>query len=346
MRLEPENIYDPSILEKINELILLAGENPDTFESDLVKQIIQTSLKLLTQQHDTAQLKLITATIKEMRYAYGIFNKYKGSPCISFFGSARTPPEHPDYIAARHFGRTMAEHGWMVITGGGEGLMRAGLEEIPPDARIGLSIRLPFEENASPAFAGDPKLITFRYFFTRKVMFLTHSNAIAVFPGGVGTHDELFEALTLLQTGKAEMVPLVLLEGEGGDYWKNWWHYFEKNLIDRGMVSREDRSFFYIAPSVAKAVEHIQHFYLRYHSSRYVKDTMVIRMLQPLSPDQIETLNERYSAVIKSGMITPSSALPEENDHLDLPRIIFHHTRSRYGIIRELIDTINSFPLG
>lgn len=336
-------VTDGKIVTLIHELIEKAGGVKDTFEAELITQQIQTSLKLLTEGHHAGQLKLITRALKELRYAYRIFNEYPGTHRISIFGSARTPQGHSDYVAAQKFSKSLAKHGWNCITGAADGIMKAGLMGSEPESSFGLSIRLPFEIPTNSFIEGDPKLIHFRYFFTRKLIFMSHSEAIAVFPGGFGTMDELFEMLTLIQTGKGNMIPIVLLEGPGGVYWHHWENYVEKNLLDNGWVSPEDRQLYYIAPTIEDGVEHILQFYRRYHSSRYVKDDFVIRMNNPLSEEQVNVLNRKFSPLVKSGSITMSDALPEEDDFLDLPRLIFHHTRMGFGLLRSMIDQINTF---
>ena len=337
------DVNDPEILEEIKRLIGNCGGDPQTFEGELITQLIQTSLKLLRDGHDTGQLKLMTRAIKEMRYAYRIFSLYKGSRCISIFGSARTPEDHPDYIAAKNFSAGMAGHGWMCITGGANGIMKAGLEGPQRESSFGLSIRLPFEVPTNSVIAGDAKLITFRYFFTRKLMFMSHSDALAAFPGGFGTMDELFEVLTLLQTGKSNIMPVVLVEGKGGVYWKHWQNYIRKHLLANGWISPEDQHLYYIAKSPEDAVEHVQKFYRRYHSSRYVKDIFVIRLTEPLTPEQVKFLNEKYKILVKAGEMHMTHAYAEETDHLELPRLAFHHTHHNFGLIRALIDDINKF---
>jgi len=252
---------DPQELEKkIKELIAFIGSDPNSFEADLIGQIIASSLKMSKENADTGQIKLMTRAFKEMRYAYSIFNLYPNRRRISIFGSARTPEVHPDYIAAKTFSSEMTKKGWVIMTGGADGIMKAGLEGAQKDSSFGLSIRLPFETPSHSLLAGDPKLITFRYFFTRKLMFLSHSDAIAAFPGGVGTQDELFEVLTLMQTGKASLIPVVLLEGDNRNYWDGWMNYMKNNLLANGWISEEDFYFFYKVPSIEAAVDHIEKF--------------------------------------------------------------------------------------
>lgn len=334
---------DGQLEEKIKELIRSTGTDPESIEADLIGQIIYTSLKIAKEKHDLGQVKLMTRAFKEMRYAFRIFNQYPTGRRISIFGSARTPEDHPDYIAAKVFSANMANAGWVCITGAANGIMKAGLEGAERESSFGLSIRLPFEETSNSLLVGDPKLITFRYFFTRKLMFLSHSDAVAAFPGGFGTQDELFEVLTLMQTGKANIVPVVLIDGEDGSYWQQWNHYMETNLIDNGWISEEDRHFYYIAPSVDHAVQYIQRFYHRYHSSRYVKDQLVIRLKEPLTDQQIEILNRNFSLLLSDGVIRSVQPFPEETDHLQLPRIALEHNRKHLGTLKAMIDQINAF---
>ncbi len=332
-----------AIMQKIQELILLAGKNPSELATDLIQQIIYSSLKMLDERYDRGQLKLMTRAFKEMRYAYSIFNQYRGKKCVSLFGSARTPSSHPDYQTAKAFSAAMAAQNWVCMTGAAQGIMQAGLEGAPKGDSFGLSIRLPFEEVTHTLLSGDPKLINFRYFFTRKLMFLSYSDALAAFPGGVGTQDELFEALTLMQTGRSNIVPLVLLEGEGGGYWSAWEHYLTHHLLAKGFISPEDCRLYYRAPSVEAAAAHILHFYKRYHSNRYVRDLLVLRLLTPLSEEQIAALNREFVPLIQEGGLYSTPSLPEEDDHLDLPRLAFQHNRRHYGLLRALIDRINDF---
>lgn len=337
------DVRDERIIAAIQQLISLCGGDPATLAGDLTLQMIQTSLRFMLDGNDLGKMKLVTRALKEMRHAYQVFSEYPDAQVVSIFGSARTPEEHPDYLAAQQFSISMAKLGWMCMTGAGNGIMKAGLEGSQKAGSFGLSIRLPFEAPTNSWVEGDAKLMMFRYFFTRKLMFLSHANAIAAFPGGVGTLDELFEVLTLMQTGKSAIVPLVLVEGAAGQYWQEWQKYFDEHLLANSWVSEEDRYFYHIATSSEDAVGNITQFYKRYHSSRYVKDVLVIRLLSPLTDPQVEELNDQFSKVVASGKIEIIAALPEEKDNLDLPRLAFVHTRKEFGLIRALIDRINSY---
>jgi uncharacterized protein (TIGR00730 family) len=336
------NVNDEKILQAIHDLVSSSGGMLDTLHTELVIQLIQTSLRLMSDGHDVGQMKLMTRALKEMRYAYRIFNAYREVQKISIFGSARTPEDHPDYLAAKEFGALMAKQGWMCITGAANGIMKAGLEGSQTASSFGLSIRLPFETQSNTVLEGDPKLIIFRYFFTRKLMFLSHANAAAFFPGGVGTMDELFEVLTLMQTGRSAVIPVVLVEGKEGGYWEAWRNYIEANLLRPGWINVDDPAFYAVVSSAQEAVDHINLFYRRYHSSRYVKDLLVLRLKEALTDEELRIVNKKFSSIIASGEIRATAALPEESDFLDLPRLVFHHTRTDFSLLRLLIDQINN----
>jgi uncharacterized protein (TIGR00730 family) len=338
---ETIKVTDERTTEAIADLLRSVGGDPDAFEGRLVREMVQTCLKMVPDGHDTGQLKLVNSALKEMRYAYRVFNRYVGTRKISMFGSARTPETHPDYIAAKTFSAKLAEHGWMGITGAGDGIMKAGHEGPSRESSFGLSIRLPFETTANEVIEGDPKLINFRYFFTRKLMFMTHADAVAVFPGGFGTQDELFESLVLVQTGKSNIVPIILLEGENGVYWEHWHKYVGKNLLDSGWISAEDPGLYHIAKSPDDALEHVLRFYRVYHSSRYVGEQLVMRLNRELTDEHLERLNDEFAVLVKQGRIERSGPGKGEVDHLDLPRIAFPHTRYSFGLVRRMIDRIN-----
>lgn len=333
---------DPDIVARLDALIAeVAGETPDEFDARLVREMLIAGLKLIPDGRDTGELKLITAAVKELRYAYRVFAEYREPHKVTIFGSARTPATHPDYLATVEFSRLMATLGWMVITGAGGGIMHAGHVGPGRSASFGVAIRLPFETTANEIIAGDEKLIHFRYFFTRKLMFLSQAEAVALIPGGFGTMDEAYETLTLVQTGKASPIPIVLLEGEGGSYWQDFEDWTRKGLLERNFISPEDINLYYHARDARDAADHITRFYRNYHSSRYVRDTFVIRLNGHLRDEDVALLNDEFAVLVKSGRITQGSALDGEDDHRHLPRLIFHHTRHKYGLIRRLIDRIN-----
>lgn len=332
---------DPDVGARIDALMEELGADPGTFNARLVRDLIQTSLKLIPDGRDTGEIKLITNAVKEMRHAYRIFGKYKEPHKVTIFGSARTPETHPDYIACVEFSKLMAEAGWMAITGAGAGIMQAGHVGPGRAASFGVAIRLPFEQSTNTVIKGDEKLINFRYFFTRKLMFLSQAEAVVLFPGGFGTMDEAFETLTLVQTGKAAPMPIVMIEGEGGGYWKGWESWVRHELQERGWISEDDPSIYYMAKDPHDAARHIIRFYRNYHSSRYVKDDLVIRLRNPISVSDVQRLEQDFGQLIKDGGMRLSGPLEGEDDNLTRPRLVFRHNRNRFAMLRRLIDRIN-----
>lgn len=332
---------DPTVAAPLDDLVRRAGADPADTDSRFIREMMITSLKLLQDGRGRGELKLMAASMKELRHAFRVFARYPHVRKISIFGSARTPEDHPDYAAAVEFSRLMASRDWAVITGAGDGIMKAGHVGPGRETSFGLAIRLPFETTANTVIAGDPKLITFKYFFTRKLMFVSQADAVALFPGGFGTQDEAFEVLTLVQTGKSSVVPIVLLEGAGGSYWTEWMSLVRGSLLDGKFISPEDLNLFYIAEDAGDAADHVQRFYRNYHSSRYVGDDLVIRIREPLRDEAVERLNDEFGSLVREGRIRQTAALAEESDHIELPRIVFHHTRRQWGLVRLLIDRIN-----
>lgn len=348
---------DGIVQEQLANLIQdVAGGSVSEYDAKLVRELMTAALKLIPDGRDTGELKLMAAAMKEMRYAFRVFGQFPEPHKVTIFGSARTPEDHPDYRAAVEFSRLMAEAGWMSITGAGDGIMKAGHEGPGREASFGVAIRLPFETTANEVIAGDEKLIHFRYFFTRKLMFLSQAEAVVCFPGGFGTLDETFETLTLVQTGKASMIPIVFVEGEptpgqttsGGDpdkaianYWGGWETFIKNQLLNRGWISPEDQHLYYIAKDPKDAAQHVLNFYRVYHSSRYVRDDLVIRLKKPLSEGAIATLNEEFAVLVAKGEIRQRGPYPSETDHLALPRIAFTHTRHKFALVRRMIDRIN-----
>lgn len=334
-------VDDPDIARRLDELITETGGDPTTFDGKLIRDMLINSLKLIPDERDTGELKLMTAAMKELRYAYRVFGQYPEPHKVTIFGSARTPEGHPDYKACVDFSRQMAEAGWMIITGAGGGIMEAGHVGPGREASFGVAIRLPFETTANDVIAGDEKLIHFRYFFTRKLMFLSQAEAVTLFPGGFGTMDEAFETLTLVQTGKASMIPIVLMEGAGSNYWRPFDQFVRDQLLQSKLISEEDLGLYYIAESAQDATDHILKFYRNYHSSRYVRDDLIIRLRNRLRQSDVDRLTEEFREVIKKGEIVQRGPYDVEEDHLELPRLVFTHTRYKFGMIRRLIDRIN-----
>jgi uncharacterized protein (TIGR00730 family) len=293
---------------------------------------------------DRGDLKLMNAALKEMRYSFLVFEPYANIPKVSIFGSARTRQDDPDYLMARDFGQAMAEHEWMVITGAGPGIMEAGIEGAGAENAFGVNIVLPFESEAAPVIAGDPKLINYRYFFTRKLTFMKESKAFALLPGGFGTMDEAFELLTLMQTGRSQVTPVVLLEPPGSTYWAGWRAFVEHDLARRNLISPLDLSLVRICATIDDAVDEIVSFYSTYHSSRYVGRRLVLRLTRTVSDDELDALNAHFADIIVSGRIErvePSPSEIDDNDALEQPRLALHFNKMSYARLRQLIDQLN-----
>jgi len=334
---------DPIIRSRIQELIAAKGGG---YNADLVEEIIVNALKLLTDVKDRGDVRVIRTALGELRYAFRLFAPYDHTRKVTIFGSARTLPTRQEYLEAVEFARKIAEAGFMVITGAGPGIMQAGHEGAGLEMSFGANIRLPWEQSANPIIEKDKKLISFKYFFTRKLTFLRHSDAIVLFPGGFGTLDEGYEALTLMQTGKSRLVPLVLLDRPGGAYWRVWDKNIREHLLRGQMISPDDLHLYQIADNASHAVRIITRFYRNYPSSRFVKDLLVLRLKNAPSPSAIESLNDDFGDIILGERFKIVEATPEEredNDHIDLPRIAFGFDRRQYGRLRMLLDVVNGF---
>src|SRR4051794_18134834 len=311
----------------------------------LAQQIRETADKLLRDGASRADLKLVSTAVKELRYSFKVLAPYKNVRKVTVFGSARLPATDPAYQAAVDFGRRMADEcDFMVITGAAAGIMEAAHVGAGREKSIGINILLPFEQHANPIIDGDRKLMHLKYFFTRKLLFVKESDAIALFPGGFGTQDEAFEALTLVQTGKSHLFPIVMVDAPGGDYWLRWQAYVTDVFVARQLISPEDTSLYRVTNSVEEAVEEIARFYRVYHSMRYVRDDMVLRLQRPLSEGMLERVRQSYSDFVVSGTYEQSPGpLPEEyGEHPEMARLRFHFNRRNMGRLRQLVDFINA----
>ncbi len=324
------------------------GDHGEGSQAGLIREMITTTLKLVTDGAERGDLKIINSALKEMRYSFKVLRSFSRVRKVSVFGSARVGAETPEYRQAREFCREMAARGFMTLTGAGPGIMQAGNEGAGREMSFGLNIRLPFEQAANSAIQGDEKLVNFKYFFTRKLAFLKDSHAIVMFPGGYGTHDEGFESLTLVQTGKSHLVPIVFVHPPGSEFWDDWDAYIREHLLGRDLISQEDLSLYKITEDFQAACDEITGFYRRYHSMRYVRDELVIRLEAPLSQEELESLNEDFADLVMSGRIESTEALAPEADDpgiSHLPRLKFRFARRRFGRLRQLVDAINRLPL-
>jgi hypothetical protein len=311
---------------------------------DLIDQIKESADKLAIDQTTRGDLKLISRTLRELRYAFKVFTPYRKRRKVTVFGSARTRPDEATYQQAVEFGKAMAEQKWLVVTGAASGIMEAGHVGAGREHSMGLNIMLPFEQYANPIIAGDSKLVHMKYFFTRKLMFVKECDAVVCLPGGFGTLDEGLEVLTLLQTGKRDMVPVVFLDAPGGKFWQEFQHFIQKRLLGDGMISPADLSLYKLTDDVQVAVDEIMQFFTVYHSMRYVKNKLVFRLKAAPSEQLLADVNAEFDDILNGGEFVVSDPLPEERDEPDLaeyPRLVFRFNRRSLGRLRQLIDALN-----
>ena len=344
MKLPRYRTGDAAIDDAVAELVERVAE-PD--DADLVFELVVSALRLARDRADRGDLKIANAALKEMRYSFHVFAPYRSARKVAIFGSARTRPDDPLYVLARDIAAAIAARDWMVITGAGPGIMEAGIEGAGPEHAFGVSIKLPFESTTSQFFDGDPKLVNFRYFFTRKLEFIKESDAFVLLPGGFGTLDEAFELLTLLQTGKAQPAPVVLLDTPGGSYWRDWLRFVEAELVTSGYVSAHDLCLVRVTDDLDDAISEVMGFYRNYHSLRFVNGELVIRMLELPDPARVDELSREFADLIVRGTLTPieaTSAERRDDDHVDLARLSFRFDRRNWSRLRMLIDRLNEDP--
>ncbi len=321
----------------------LISRLPTLKNRPFIQQALITIVNLGESEIDRLDWKILSAALTDMEKGFQLFHRYRHVRKVTIFGSARLSPETPEYSMAVDFGRRVTELGFMIMTGGGGGIMQAGHEGAGRENSFGLNIQLPFEQQANPVIHGDPKLINFKYFFTRKLFLLKESDAVALFPGGFGTQDEAFECMTLSQTGKFGPVPLVLIDRPGGDYWRSWSEYIDQQLVQKGLVSPEDPSLYTVTDNLDVACNTIVRFYQVYHSTRYVGDRLVIRLRSDLSDAEVEQLNVDFQDILIEGKIEKSQALASEaqDETFELPRLILYFNQRDLGRLYQMIAAIN-----
>ncbi len=326
-----------------DELNSLLDQLPMSPNGDLMLQALATLTEIGQADTDRLDLKILSSTLKDVGRAFRTLAPYRHDRKIAIFGSARTSPQAAEYQMAKDFSACVTSQGFMVITGGGGGIMEAGNQGAGDGKSLGLNIELPFEQGSNAFINSNDMLVTFKYFFTRKLFFLKESDALAIFPGGFGTQDEAFECLTLSQTGKSVPVPIVLIDKPGGDYWQNWAKYLEKNLLGQGLINATDFSLFTITDRLDVACEAISSFYTVYHSSRYVEGKLILRLKAVLSDEAMAELNDRFSDILVKGTIDRSPVLHQEVDDesFTLPRISLHFNQRDLGRLYEMIRAIN-----
>ncbi len=331
--------------EAINQLLDTVGIAQGG-DRDLTAEMIQASIKLAHDAPGRGEMKLMVRSFKELRYAFKTFKPYRQRRKVSVFGSARTPETHPNYQLALQFGKQLADAGFMVITGAGGGIMAAGHEGAGLAASFGVAIKLPFEQRTNAVIEGDEKLIHFRYFFSRKLVFVKETHAIALFPGGFGTHDEGFEVLTLVQTGRCDPLPIVLIERPGGTYWRAWDRFIRDELLSDGLISADDTALYYITNDATDALRHIQLFYRNYHSCRYVREELFLRIKHAPTAQELADINAEFGSIAKDGKIESrrTQVIDDETLVPEYPRIALKFDRRSLARLRMLINRLNTLP--
>ena len=335
--------HDPEeLLDAIREITSQPALYP---EARFLVDMITTTLKFVHDRPTRGDQKMLKQAFKELRYGLKVFAPYRRVRKVAVFGSARTKPEEPAYKDAYAFANAMIRMGWMVITGAGPGIMEAAQGGAGRAHSFGVNIRLPFEQDANPVIANDPKLVNFKYFFSRKVVFVKESDAIALFPGGFGTFDEGYESLTLVQTGKSELLPIVFIEGKGDDYWREWRKSVEKHLCGKGYIDPTDLDLFHVTDDIEEAREIFRRFYSNYHSSRFVGDQLILRLQRPISDEVLEELNTNFQDILVRGKferVEPHRYEKKDDpETLELPRLGFWFDRKSMGRLRKLVDLLN-----
>lgn len=315
-----------------------------TRQSTLIDELKETADKLARDGATRGDLKILSRALRELRYAFKVFTPFRRQRKVTVFGSARTPHGHPAYVQSREFGRRMAAEGWMVVTGAGSGIMEGAHVGAGKDMAMGVNIMLPFEQEPNYIISNDEKLVHLKYFFTRKLLFVKEVHAIALFPGGFGTQDEGFETLTLVQTGKRDIMPIVFVDEPGGDYWATWKRFIEEQLLSKELISPEDMSLFKVTDNSGAAAAEIMNFYSVYNSMRYVRGTLVLRLHREPNDELVERLNDEFGDIVDSGRIEKARVhrLESDDEHLkDLPRLAFNFNRRDFGRLRQMIDLLN-----
>jgi uncharacterized protein (TIGR00730 family) len=340
------NPSDPSESLRV-ELLQLLDRIPQTKNGELIQLALSTLLSMTTTEIDRLDWKILNASLQDMERGFKTFYPYRHTRKISIFGSARIAAGTPEYQMAVEFAKRITAQGFMVITGAGPGIMEAGNEGAGREKSFGLNIQLPFEQGSNPFIEGDPKLVPFKYFFTRKLFFLKESDALALFPGGFGTLDETFECLTLCQTGKSSPIPLVLIDCPGGRYWHDWQDYVQKQLLQRGLISAADLNLFTVTDRIDEACDAISRFYSVFHSCRYVGSRLVMRLNTDITQDAIDHLNQNFSDILLKGQIEKSNALPQEAQDMAIgkSRLVFHFNQRDLGRLYQMINTINDLGI-
>ncbi len=322
---------------------LMVADVPPGTENDVYSDMLFNIGRLRDEKLDLAELRLLNTAFKELRYALKVFKPYRNVPKAAVFGSARTPVDHASFKLAEDFGRQLAKKGWMIITGGASGIMEAAMVGAGAKNSFGLNILLPFEQSANAVIKDNQKLIFFKYFFTRKLMFLKESQATVLFPGGFGTFDEGFESFTLVQTGKAKPRPIVLVDTPDSQFWSSAMNFLKRNMEKEKLISPVDLSLVRHFHDTREAVDELERFYSNYDSSRFFKDQYLVRLKKPLSKAVLARLDRDFKDMLsRDSFELMADAGEDDNRDPALHRLVFHFDKSSYARLRQLIDYLNT----
>ena len=329
--------------EEIEKLVVEFGGKT---EPGYVTQMIKSALEISKSDVSSLDAKIAASALREMQQAFKMMAPFRDRKKVTIFGSARTSKGDPLFDRTAQISREFAERGWMVVTGAGPGIMEAGMVGAGRENSIGVSIRLPFETAANEVIQGDTKFVSMRYFFTRKLMLVKESHAFICMPGGFGTLDEMFELLTLIQTGKGLPVPLLLMDLEDDPFWESISQLIQDQLLPRGLISSDDLAFFDVCHSPSDAWKIVETFYSNYRSMRFFGETLVLRLNREVSDGLISSLGDHFGMLCVDGGFSRVDARAEEIrdlDDLDAHRIAFKFARRHYGHLRMLINHLNQF---
>ncbi|MDQ6988843.1 MAG: TIGR00730 family Rossman fold protein [Mariprofundaceae bacterium] len=327
------------------QFLQLCEENK--VDSASKQRLLRETLNLLADDIPEADVKMVGKTLAEIRLGLDVFKPYQAWRKVSVFGSARTKPDHPQYVQTKACGKALKEAGFMVITGGGPGMMQAANEGAGREASFGVGINLPMEQELNPVVHESPRSFECQYFFTRKLFFLKESDAVILTPGGFGTFDEGFELLTLLQTGRNPPIPVIMLEAPGDDFWGPFLKSWMRRLLNDGLISPEDTGLLFHTDNADTAVQYIHDYYVNYHSFRYVGNQILLRLNNALSEHALARLNAEFSDVLHKGEIEQVKNWPENDDvcFAHYPRLRMRLQHHRMSVLPDMIRRMNALYL-
>jgi hypothetical protein len=338
-------VSPPELRTRVRELLALVGGDEHE-NSALYQDLLWSVLRLVQEDVERWDAKIAAHTLREMERAFALLRRYRRRRKVTIFGSSHMPATAPDFASARVMGRLLAEDGFMVITGAGGGIMEAAHAGAGLENSIGFNIQLPRAQEVNAVMDGNPRLMEFRFFFTRKLFFVKEADALVVFPGGFGTLDETFELLTLVQTGKSPLVPIVLMDGAGEGYWQRWREFVETQIVRCGYASPDDLRLVSFSSDPQQAREVIRRFYHNFHSSRWVGEELRLRLHRPVPAEVLPELAREFADICDGRgfeQVPPHEEEADEPELQRLARLALRFNSREPGRLRELIDRLNAY---